>query len=98
MDGIPGARGSPYAFALFSGILFLLGVVLIAIGLLYLGLKKPILDEHVEVRKLELEELVRMFEQEAESHTQVRKSVPRSTLPPTAADLLPDGASYVLIS
>ncbi|KAK9188048.1 hypothetical protein WN944_019447 [Citrus x changshan-huyou] len=79
-------------------ILFLLGVVLIAIGLLYLGLKKPILDEHVEVRKLELEELVKMFEQEAESHAQVRKSVPHSTLPPTVADLLPDGASYVLIS
>ncbi|KAH9770779.1 Magnesium transporter CorA-like family protein [Citrus sinensis] len=98
VDGIPGARGSPYAFALFSGILFLLGVVLIAIGLLYLGLKKPILDEHVEVRKLELEELVKMFEQEAESHAQVRKSVPDSTLPPTVADLLPDGASYVLIS
>ncbi|KDO60965.1 hypothetical protein CISIN_1g040491mg [Citrus sinensis] len=98
VDGIPGARGSPYAFALFSGILFLLGVVLIAIGLLYLGLKKPILDEHVEVRKLELEGLVKMFEQEAESHAQVRKSVPHSTLPPTAADLLPDGASYVLIS
>lgn len=97
MDGIPGTGGSPYAFALFSGILFLLGVVLIAIGLLYLGLNKPVNDEHVEVRKLEFQELVKMFQQEAESHAQVRKSVPLSTLPPTAADLLPDGASYVLI-
>lgn len=65
MDGIPGAEGSPYAFALFSCILFLLGAALIAIGLLYLGLKSPINDEHVEVRKLELQELVRIFQQEA---------------------------------
>ncbi|KAH7578423.1 hypothetical protein JRO89_XS01G0380000 [Xanthoceras sorbifolium] len=73
VDGIPGNDGSPYAFALFSGILFLVGSVLIAIGLVYLGLKKPINDENVEVRKLELEELVRMFQQEAESHAQVQK-------------------------
>ncbi|KAI9176825.1 hypothetical protein LWI28_007606 [Acer negundo] len=33
----------------------------------------PIKDEHVEVRKLELEELVRMFQQEAESHAQLNK-------------------------
>ncbi|KAA8524151.1 hypothetical protein F0562_010418 [Nyssa sinensis] len=73
VDGIPGAEQSPYAFALFSGILLLLGVVLIAIGLLYLGLKNPVIEEQVEVRKLELEELVKMFQQEAESHAQVRK-------------------------
>ncbi|KAJ0111409.1 hypothetical protein Patl1_01452 [Pistacia atlantica] len=97
LDGIPGAEGSPYAFALFSGILFLLGAALIAIGLLYLGLKSPITDEHVEVRKLELQELVRIFQQEAESHAQVRKTVPRATLPPAAAGVLSDGASYVLL-
>ncbi|KAK7861476.1 hypothetical protein CFP56_011224 [Quercus suber] len=61
VDGMPGADGSPYAFLLFSGILFLLGIVLIAIGLLYLGLKNPIIQEDVEMRKLELQELVRMF-------------------------------------
>ncbi|KAJ0053031.1 hypothetical protein Pint_01419 [Pistacia integerrima] len=98
LDGIPGAEGSPYAFALFSGILFLLGAALIAIGLLYLGLKGPITDEHVEVRKLQLQELVRIFQQEAESHAQVRKTVPRATLPPAAAGVHSDGASYVLIS
>ncbi|KAL5795503.1 hypothetical protein ACOSQ2_000323 [Xanthoceras sorbifolium] len=98
VDGIPGNDGSPYAFALFSGILFLVGSVLIAIGLVYLGLKKPINDENVEVRKLELEELVRMFQQEAESHAQVRKTVPRTSTPPIATGVIPDGASYVLIS
>ncbi|EXB92398.1 hypothetical protein L484_021382 [Morus notabilis] len=45
VDGIPGAEESPYAFALFTSLLVLLGVLLTGIGLLYLGLKKPIVDE-----------------------------------------------------
>ncbi|GMY08962.1 Magnesium transporter CorA family protein [Fagus crenata] len=98
VDGIPGADGAPHAFLLFSGILFLLGIVLIAIGLLYLGLKNPIIEEDVQIRKLELQELVRMFHQEAESHAQLKKTVPRSNMTPTAADILPNGADYVLIS
>lgn len=97
MDGIPGNEASPYAFVLFSGILFLLGVALIAIGLLYLGLKKPIVDEDVEVRKLELQELVSIFQKEAESHAQVRKSVARAIKPPKTASILPNGEGYVLI-
>ncbi|KAI4325174.1 hypothetical protein MLD38_030593 [Melastoma candidum] len=97
VDGIPGSDDSPYAFTLFTCLLVLAGIVLIAIGLLYLGLKKPVIEEDVEVRKLELQEVVRMFQHEAESHAQVRKSVARRTVPPTAADLLPDGTSYVLI-
>ncbi|KAE8675803.1 Detected protein of unknown function [Hibiscus syriacus] len=72
-------------------------VALISIGLLYLGLKKPIVDEDVEVRKLELEELVRIFQKEAESHAQVRKSVARAIKPPTTASILPSGEGYVLI-
>ncbi|CAN6707751.1 unnamed protein product [Malus baccata var. baccata] len=97
VDGIPGNEGSPYAFALFSAILVLLGVMLIGIGLVYLGLKKPIVEEDVEVRKLELQELVKMFQQEAESHVQVRRTVPRTN--PTAAGRFPESATcYVLIS
>lgn len=97
VDGIPGKEGSPYAFALFSAILVLLGFVLIGIGLVYLGLKKPIVEEDVEVRKLELQELVKMFQQEAESHVQVQKTVPRTN--PAAAGRLPESAAgYVLIS
>ncbi|XVF60747.1 hypothetical protein PTKIN_Ptkin08bG0073200 [Pterospermum kingtungense] len=98
VDGIPGNDdSSPHAFAVFSGILFFLGVALIAIGLLYLGLKKPIIDEDVEVRRLELQELVRMFQKEAESHAQVCKSVARAIKPPTTASILPSGEGYVLI-
>ncbi|XP_062026661.1 uncharacterized protein LOC133742948 [Rosa rugosa] len=94
VDGIPGASGTPFAFGLFSAALVFLGVVLIGIGFVYLGLKKPIVEEDVEVRKLELQELVKLFQQDAESHAQVRKTVPRTN--PTAR--LPNGAGYVLIS
>ncbi|KAH6775453.1 Magnesium transporter CorA-like family protein [Perilla frutescens var. hirtella] len=73
VDGIPGSENTPYAFAVFSGGLVLLGAVLIAIGLIYLGLKKPVIEEKAEVRRLELQELVKMFQKEAESHAQVRK-------------------------
>lgn len=64
-------------------------------GLLYLGLKKPILEEDVQVRKLELQELVRMFQHEAESHAQLREATTkRKNLSPTAADMISDGADY----
>ena len=72
--------------------------MLIAIGLLYLGLKNPNIEQDVHIRKLELQDLVRMFHQEAESHAQLKKTVPRSNMTPTAADILPNGADYVLIS
>ncbi|KAG5544758.1 hypothetical protein RHGRI_017263 [Rhododendron griersonianum] len=96
VDGIPGTENSPYAFALFSGLLIFLGIVLIAIGLLYLGLRKPVTEDLVEVRKLELQELVKMFQQEAEAHAQVRKTT-RTKMPSAAAGILPDGSGYVLI-
>uniref|UniRef100_A0A7C9B0D9 Magnesium transporter n=1 Tax=Opuntia streptacantha TaxID=393608 RepID=A0A7C9B0D9_OPUST len=91
LDGIPGAENAPYAFGLFSGLLVLVGVILIAVGLLYLGLRQPVSEEQVEVRKMELEELVRMFQHEAESHAQVRQanSNPRQSLP--------QDADYVII-
>ncbi|KAK6120672.1 hypothetical protein DH2020_045593 [Rehmannia glutinosa] len=91
VDGIPGSDRSPYAFALFSGALFLLGAVLIVIGLIYLGLKKPLIEEKAEVRKLELQELVRMFQQEAESHAQVRNISSNSKLSSDAKDIFVDG-------
>ncbi|MED6217923.1 hypothetical protein PIB30_022062 [Stylosanthes scabra] len=84
VDGIPGAEGAPYAFGLFSLVLVVLGAILVGIGLVYLGLRKPIMQENVEVRKLELEELVRMFQHEAETHAQVRKTVPHKDVPQTA--------------
>ncbi|KAL0320458.1 UNVERIFIED_CONTAM: hypothetical protein Sradi_5307300 [Sesamum radiatum] len=98
VDGIPGSDRSPYAFALFSGALFLLGAVLIAIGLIYLGLKKPLIEEKAEVRKLELQELVRMFQQEAESHAQVRKTHSQSKLSSEAEGILADCDNIILIN
>ncbi|KAB5521137.1 hypothetical protein DKX38_025456 [Salix brachista] len=97
VDGIPGASGTPYAFALFTGILLFIGVALIAVGLLYLGLKKPVTEEQIEVKKLELQELVKMFQHEAETHAQVRKTVHRNNLPPTSGDTFSDDVDYVLI-
>lgn len=97
VDGIPGAEGYPYAFAFFSVALVLLGVVLIAIGLVYLGLKSPVIQEQVEVRKLELQELVKMFQQEAESHAQVRKTSPRTAIQPAPKGIISDGENYLLI-
>lgn len=97
VDGIPGASNTPYAFGLFSAILVFLGIVLIAVGLLYLGLKAPATEEQVEVRKLELQELVKMFQHEAETHAQVRKPLSRSNLTPTAGDILPGDADYLVI-
>ncbi|XP_058193583.1 uncharacterized protein LOC131310532 [Rhododendron vialii] len=97
VDGMPGADNTPYAFGLFSAVLFSLGIVLIAVGLLYLGLKQPVSEEQVQVRKLELQELVKMFQHEAETHAQVRKNVSRHNLPPTNADKFLDDADYLLI-
>ncbi|MFS8027716.1 putative Mg2+ transporter protein, CorA-like/Zinc transport protein ZntB [Helianthus anomalus] len=90
VDGIPGATNTPYAFGLFAGVLFLIGIILIAVGLLYFGLKKPITEEQVEVRKLELQELVNMFQHEAETHAQVRKHV-------SGNNSILNGANYVVI-
>ncbi|XP_017978990.1 PREDICTED: uncharacterized protein LOC18596559 isoform X2 [Theobroma cacao] len=97
VDGIPGAQNTPYAFGLFTAILTFIGIVLIVIGLLYLGLKKPVSEEKVQVRILELQELVKMFQHEAEAHAQVRKSTNRNNLTPTAGDAFLNDADYVLI-
>ncbi|KAF4385992.1 hypothetical protein G4B88_031127, partial [Cannabis sativa] len=71
VDGIPGAQNTPYAFGLFAAILFGVGIILIIIGLIYLGLKQPITEAQVRVRKMELQELVKMFQHEAETHAQL---------------------------
>ncbi|KAM1796522.1 hypothetical protein ACFX11_036755 [Malus domestica] len=97
VDGMPGAENAPYAFGVFSAVLIFIGTVLIAVGLLYLGLKKPVTGEQVEVRKLELQELVKMFQHEAENHEVVRKNASRNNLPPTAGDAFLHNADYVMI-
>lgn len=97
VDGIPGAANTPYAFGVFTAILFFIGAVLVALGTAYLGLRKPIAGEQVEFRKLELQDLVTMFQHEAETHAQMRKSVHRNNLPPTAGDTFDQDTDYILI-
>lgn len=96
VDGIPGSANTPYAFGLFAGILIFIGIVLIGVGLIYLGLKQPITEEKVEVRKLELQELVKMFQHEAETHAQVHQNLSRNNLPPTTGDAFTD-SDYIII-
>ncbi|XP_078438910.1 uncharacterized protein LOC144709286 [Wolffia australiana] len=96
VDGIPGAEGTPYAFGLFAGLLFALGIILVGLGMLYLGLKKPITDEQLLVRKMELQQLVSTFQHEAESHAKLREGLSRHNLPPTTADMISQ-ADYILI-
>jgi Mg2+ and Co2+ transporter CorA len=55
VDGIPGAKHTPYAFLLFSVLLVLLALMLIGLGIIYLGLQDPVTEEQVQVRKLELQ-------------------------------------------
>ncbi|RAL49738.1 unnamed protein product [Cuscuta campestris] len=98
VDGIPGAQNTPYAFGLFTGILVLIGIMLIIVGLLYLGLRKPISEEDVEVRKQELQKLVKTFQWEAETHAQVRQPISRHNLPPTAGDGFVGNADFLLIT
>ncbi|KAK8546815.1 hypothetical protein V6N13_093858 [Hibiscus sabdariffa] len=97
VDGIPGADNTPYAFGLFTGILVIIGVGLILIGMGYLGLKEPINEELVQVRKLELHQLVKMFEHEAEAHAQVRQSTYQNNLTPTTGDGFLTNADFALI-
>nr|CAB3477849.1 unnamed protein product [Digitaria exilis] len=96
VDGIPGAQNTPYAFGLFAGLLFFLGIVLVSVGMLYLGLQNPVNSEKVKVRKLELQQLVSMFQHEAEQHGKVREGLSRHGLSPSSSGALDEG--YVLIS
>ena len=89
LDGIPGAEGTPYAFGLFTGLLFVLGMILVVLGMLYLGFKKPVTDEQLLVRKMELQQVVSTFQRDAENHVKLREGLSRHNLPPTAVDMIP---------
>jgi hypothetical protein len=96
VDGIPGAQNTPYAFGLFAGLLFFIGIVLIGVGMLYLGLQNPVNSEKVKVRKLELQRLVSMFQHEAEQHGKVREGLSRHGSPPSSSAASDEG--YIRIS
>ncbi|MCL7040273.1 hypothetical protein MKW94_018055 [Papaver nudicaule] len=95
VDGMPGAQNTPYAFGLFTALLIVVGIILIAFGNFCLGLRKPITGGQVQIRQSELQRLVKSFQNEAENHAKVRQES-RSSLPPTAADMIP-GKEYVLV-
>ncbi|CAH8265761.1 unnamed protein product [Arabidopsis lyrata] len=99
VDGIPGAKDFPHAFVLFSAVLFFSGLVLVVAALLYLGLKEPVAEENVETRKLELDEMVKKFQREAESHAQVCKKVPQNRERTTSSSrmIVHDPNGYVLL-
>jgi hypothetical protein len=100
VDGIPGVKNAPYAFGVFTAILIFVGGVLIVVCQIYLGLKNPIAEEQVEVRRLELEEMVKIFQHDAETHARVRKNVSRidfPPVPPTAGDAFLEDADYLII-
>ncbi|MCH88587.1 zinc transport protein ZntB-like [Trifolium medium] len=97
VDGIPGVKNAPYAFGVFTSILISVGVVLIVVCQIYLGLKNPVAEEQVEVRRLELQEMVKMFQYDAETIARVRKNVSRNNLPPPAGDAFRKDADYLII-
>ncbi|KAJ1284656.1 hypothetical protein BS78_03G221900 [Paspalum vaginatum] len=97
VDGIPGAENTPYAFGLFTGLLFFIGIILIGVGMLYLGLQNPVNSEKMNVRKLELQQLVSMFQHEAEQHGKVREGLSRHGLSPSSSGASAD-AGYIIIS
>jgi hypothetical protein len=97
VDGMPWVKNTPYAFGVFAAALIFLGVVLIVVCLVFLGPRKPAVEEHVEARKLELQELVKMFQHDAETHARVRKNISRNNLPPTAGDAFREDADYLII-
>lgn len=74
VDGIPGSSNAPYTFCIFSACLLLLGIILVGVGFLYLGLKKPISEGQLAARKLELQQLVQSFQHAAETHAKVRNT------------------------
>lgn len=81
VDGIPGSQGSPYAFAIFSVILFLVGASSVGLGMMRLGFKKPPSEEAVLSKKMELREFVDKFQKAAEAHEKVRHTSSSTSLP-----------------
>ncbi|KAI3937704.1 hypothetical protein MKW92_010586 [Papaver armeniacum] len=96
VDGMPGAQNTPYAFGLFSALLIVVGIILIAFGNFCLGLRKPVTEGQVQIRQSELQRLVKSFQREAENHGKVRLEFDENNLPPMAADMIP-GKKYVLV-
>lgn len=72
VDGIPGSQTS-YAFSVFAAIFFTVGALIIGLGMLLLGFKKPPSEKQLASRKMELQNLVKNFQNSAEAHENVRE-------------------------
>ncbi|CAM6101215.1 unnamed protein product [Calypogeia fissa] len=72
VDGIPG-ENTPYAFAVFSGVFFTVGALMVGLGIMYLGFRPPPTEEQLASRKKELQNLVKKFQNSAEAHENVRE-------------------------
>jgi hypothetical protein len=70
--------------------------MLIGLGIIYLGLQDPVTEEQVQVRKLELQQLISMFQHDAETHAKVREGVSRHNLPPTAVQLISEKCDLLI--
>lgn len=74
VDGIPGSSDAPLTFGIFSACVLCLGILLVGAGFLFLGLKKPISESQLAAKKLELQHMVKSFQQAAETHAKVRSA------------------------
>ncbi|CAK9861423.1 unnamed protein product, partial [Sphagnum jensenii] len=98
VDGIPGNKNAPYAFTTFSVCLALLGVIVIAVGILFLGMRSPPSEEEVTSRKVELQEFVKKFQRAAEAHEKVRDSFSSNSLQEhQVINTHPEQQDYILI-
>jgi hypothetical protein len=98
VDGIPGNKNAPYAFTTFSVCLILLGVIVIAVGILFLGMRSPPSEEEVTSRKVELQEFVKKFQRAAEAHEKVRDGSSSNSLQEEEViNTHPQEQDYILI-
>jgi len=95
LDGIPGNSNSPYAFGVFSVLLFALGAITCLVGIRRLGLRQPPTEEAVMSRKAELQDFVNQFQKAAEAHEKVFHVNSESSLHDSANDNVND--LYVLL-
>jgi len=99
LDGIPGNSNSPFAFSVFTVLLFALGTVTCLVGIRRLGLKPAPTEEAVMSRKAELQDFVDQFQKAAEAHEKVFHVNSESSLKDNALDNATDNVDdlYVLL-
>lgn len=95
VGGIPGSS-SPKAFGFFCLVFFTVGALMVGLGMLFLGFRKPPSEEQIFTRKRELQNLVKKFQNSAEAHEKVREG--SSSLADRGVPLEDMGDDYILIT